>query len=396
MTLTLLLDLDDSLLKTNQAAFVPAYFQALSTRLAPRLDPNRIGRALLAGTNAMNHNQDFSRSLKDVFDDVFYPALNLEKNSLEAEIETFYDESFPTLQAITEKKPEARPFIDWAKQRGYRLVVATDPLLPRKAAHHRIRWAGFDPEEFELITVFEDFHFSKSFPAYYAEVLGRIGWSEGPVIMIGNDIERDILPAKRLGLPTFFLDGEPGSSSRPEAGLRGSLPDLRRYLESAAQTSLLPDFSTKEAILAILSSTPAVLNGLTFDLDPALWAFRPDQNEWTLTELLCHLRDTEREIHQRQLSLFNGQGAPFIPRPDTGVWASQRDYAHEDGPAALRDFIAARRETLEILTNTNDQGWRQKARHAIFGPTDFREVTGFIADHDRMHIHQAWADLKRL
>ena len=396
MTLTLLLDLDDTLLKTNQAVFVPAYFQALSTKLVPHLDSSLVARAWVAGTNAMNQSEDSSRALEDVFEDVFYPMLGLEKGALETEIERFYDEVFPTLQPITAKNPDAQAFIEWAKERGYRLVVATDPLLPRKATHHRVRWAGFEPGGFDLISVFEDFHFSKSFPAYYAEVLGRLGWQEGPVIMVGNDMERDILPARRLGLPTFFLDEEPGSGSGPEAGLRGSMADLRRFLESAGRASLLPNFSTKEAILTILSSTPAVLGGMTNGLSPDMWRSKPAPSEWTLTELVCHIRDTEREIHHLQLRLFDGKDAPFIPRPDTGVWASQRDYAHEDGPAALREFFEARRVTLDILKNTSDQGWGQKARHAIFGPTDFREVAGFMADHDRMHIHQAWADLRRL
>ncbi len=297
MTLTLLLDLDDSLLKTNQAAFVPAYFQALSTKLFPQLDPGLVARALVAGTNAMNQNEDFTRTLKNVFNDVFYPMLGLEMGAHDTEIEAFYDEVFPTLQTITSKNPDAQSFIEWAKARGHRIVIATDPLLPRKATHHRVRWAGFDPAEFDLISVFEDFHFSKSFPAYYAEVLGRVGWQEGPVIMVGNDMGRDILPAKRLGLPTFFLDEDPASSPGPEAGLRGSMPNLRRYLEAADETSLLPSFSSKDSIMAILSSTPAVLNGLTCGLSPEQWSAKTAPGEWTLTELICHLRDTEREIH---------------------------------------------------------------------------------------------------
>jgi hypothetical protein len=40
--------------------------------------------------------------------------------------------------------------------------------------------------------------------------------------------------------------------------------------------------------------------------------------------------------------------------------------------------------------------WSRRARHAIFGPTNFLEVTGFLTDHDRMHIQQAWKTLKQL
>ena len=119
-------------------------------------------------------------------------------------------------------------------------------------------------------------------------------------------------------------------------------------------------------------------------------------DEWSLTELVCHLRDSEREIHQIQIKLFNEQSEPFIPRPDSGVWASQRDYLHECGSSALKEFNDARRETLALLKNMAQKDWERKARHAIFGPTIFLEVISFIADHDRMHIQQAWTTLKKM
>ena len=123
---------------------------------------------------------------------------------------------------------------------------------------------------------------------------------------------------------------------------------------------------------------------------------KPSADEWTTTELICHLRDTEREIHHMQLRLFDNGAEPFIPRPDTGVWASQRDYMHEDGRAALGEFGAARRVTLDMLNDAAETQWERKARHAIFGPTNFGEVAGFIADHDRLHIQQVWSSLQKL
>lgn len=396
MTLTLLLDLDDTLLVTNQDVFVPAYLKALSTSFAPGVNPAAIGRALMAGTHAMNQSEDFTRTLRDVFEEVFRPVLGMSPAELEEHIEDFYSNVFPTLKSVTAQNPQTVPFIEWALAQGYRIAIATDPLLPRAATWHRVRWAGLNPEDFELISTFDDFHFSKTHTTYYAEVLGRLGWQEGPVLMAGNDLERDILPAQRLGLKTFFVEAEPGSTSGPEAGARGNLADLRRYLESTDLRSLIPSFSTRDAILAIHASSPAVLNGLLRALDPAAWKHKLSTNEWTLTELICHLRDTEREIHHMQLRLFNGQDEPFIPRPETDVWASQRDYLQEDGFVALREFCEAKAVTLNMLKAIPLADWERKARHAIFGPTNFREVAGFMADHDRMHVQQALAILRKL
>jgi hypothetical protein len=148
-------------------------------------------------------------------------------------------------------------------------------------------------------------------------------------------------------------------------------------------------------VLGILSATPAALNGLAREFESAAWLRKSTPDDWSLTELVCHLRDTEREIHHAQIKLFDEPSEPFIPRPDTSVWASQRDYLQENGADALREFNDARRETLNLLKNVAADDWQRKARHAIFGPTNFLEVVRFIADHDRMHVQQAWGAITK-
>ena len=396
MNLTLLLDLDDTLLNTNMDTFVPAYFQALAKYLTPHIAPEIMFRALLSGTSRMNESVDFSNTLEEVFSADFYDRINSPRSELESAIENFYDKVFPTLSGLTSQKPEAKPFVDWAFAQGFRIAIATDPLLPRKATYHRLRWAGFDPEQFEIVSTFDHFHFSKTYPAYYAEVLGRMGWPDGPVLMVGNDMDRDILPARRLGLTTYHIDDGAAAGSGPDAGARGKLQDLPLWLDSTDPASLIPSFKTMESLLGILSATPAALNGLMRGLDSTAWTHEPSADDWSLTELVCHMRDTEREIHHMQIKVFTEQAEPFIPRPDTSVWASQRDYRHENGVSALREFNDARRETLALLKNIAKEDWGRKARHAIFGPTNFLEVISFMADHDRMHIQQAWGTLKKL
>ncbi len=390
MMLTLLLDLDDTLLNTNLDAFVPAYFQALSAYLSARVPANLMLHALIAGMHLMNESEDPGCTLQDVFETEFYPKIGISKKDLYQELEYFYDEIFPTLSHITTPVPAAKPFIEWAFSQGYRIAIATDPLFPRKATYHRLRWAGFDPSQFELISTFEHFRFSKTHPAYYAEMLGQMGWPDGPVLMVGNDIDRDILPAKRLGLATYHVNGIPASGSGPEADGRGKLSDLRPWLEATDLSALVPSFKTPESFLGILLASPASFSGLAANLDSAGWSQVPIPDEWSLTEVICHLRDTEREIHHMQIKLLKEQDEPFIPRPDTNVWASQRSYINEHGPSALKEFTSARIEIISMLKEFSEADWARKARHAIFGPTNFLEIIGFIADHDRLHIQQAW------
>jgi FMN phosphatase YigB (HAD superfamily) len=393
MSLTLLLDLDDTLLDTNLDTFMPAYFQALSQHLIKHSAPSTLLRSLFTGMNLMNESEDPTRTLEEIFDADFHVNLGLSKQDLVQILEEFYDDVFPTLAQHTRKRAAAVPLIEWAYSRGYRLAIATDPLFPRKATYHRLRWAGFDPERFELVSTFEHFHFTKTHPAYYAEVLGRLGWPEGSVLMVGNDPERDLIPAHRLGLKTFYVDGESSSSPGFEAG-RGKLADLRTWLESISLSTLEPSFKSRDAVLAIMVSTPAVLRSLSASLSEDQWKHEPSHDDWAMNEIVCHLADTEREIHRMQLELMIEREGAFIPRPDSGVWASEREYLNIDGKAALAEFARARIDNIKTLKALDPSIWSRSARHAIFGPTDFLEVTSFMADHDRLHVQQAWKTLK--
>ena len=40
------------------------------------------------------------------------------------------------------------------------------------------------------------------------------------------------------------------------------------------------------------------------------WSRRPAEGEWSLTEIACHLRDVEREVHQARFSAYSKTTAP--------------------------------------------------------------------------------------
>jgi len=202
MPYTLLLDLDDTLLSTNMAAFLPAYYSALADHLASFVPPAEMLDALQLGVGAMLVNTDPGRTLREVFEDHFYRRLRVERDILQRAIADFYKTVFSGLGGDSAQVDGAGTLIDWAGAAGHRLALATDPLFPIAATEARVRWAGLNPASFGLISAFETFHFSKSHVSYYAELLGRLGWPDGPVLMVGNDSERDLVPADSLGFAT--------------------------------------------------------------------------------------------------------------------------------------------------------------------------------------------------
>ena len=97
-----------------------------------------------------------------------------------------------------------------------------------------------------------------------------------------------------------------------------------------------------------------------------------------------------------QLEMMIEKADAFIPRPETSVWANERDYLSEDGATALTAFAEARIQFVNKLGQLPAEIWKRKARHAIFGPTDFQEIMSFVADHDRLHLQQAWKTVQSL
>jgi len=398
MTITLLLDLDETLLDTNLGAFVPAYYQKLATHLAPHVPPESLLKYLMLGTKKMMQSDDPSRTLREVFDENFYPFLDVDRDAVQPAIEDFYENIFPTIKEVTKPIPGAVEFIEWAFAAGHRVVIATSPYFPRKATQHRLRWAGLPPENypFALVSSYEDFHFTKPHPAYFAEALGRLGWPDDPVLMVGNDVEQDLIPAAKLGLPTYHsLDITPSANGFASTG-RGRLAELRAWLEQTDPATLAPVFSSPASLLALLRSTPAALTGLLAPLASALLTAPPAADEWSLTEILCHMRDVECEVDQPRIQQILNEESPFIPAQMPDGWAKTRAYQIQDGMSALREFTSARLGTLEMLNSLAPAQWSRKARHAILGPTTLQELVGFNAEHDRLHIQQVYASASHL
>jgi FMN phosphatase YigB (HAD superfamily) len=394
MTITLLFDLDETLLDTNLTAFVQTYFSKLAAHLAPHVPPEILLKYLMLGTRQMMASEDPAHTLREVFDENFYPYFDVDREAIAPFIEDFYDNVFPSIREVTKPIPGVVEFIEWAFSAGHRVVIATSPYFPRKATYHRLRWAGLPPEKypFALISTYDDFHFTKPHVDYFAEVLGRLGWPEGPVLMVGNDVEQDLIPASTLGLATYHaVDVTPDADGFNATG-RGRITELRAWLEQTDPAALVPSYSSSASLLAILRSTPAVLTGLLESLTADVLTARPSADDWSITEILCHMRDVEIEVDQPRIQKILGEDETFIAAEMPDEWAKTRSYQKQNGISALREFTAARLQTLELLKDLAPAQWSRKARHAIFGPTSLQEMVSFNAEHDRLHIQQVYAN----
>ena len=116
----------------------------------------------------------------------------------------FYVNEFKNIYKYCGYTEKAREVISLAKELGYRVVCATNPIFPAVATETRIGFAGLKPEDFELYTTYENSSHCKPNPDYYHEILDKIGCVPQECLMVGNDAREDMI-ATELGMKGFLL-----------------------------------------------------------------------------------------------------------------------------------------------------------------------------------------------
>ena len=390
MLKTILLDLDDTLLDNKMESFLPAYFQRLGDYMSDTFAPDGFIRELVVGSQKMLENTDPRVTLEKAFADYFYPALELNAGEVEAQIYTFYKQIFPSLKSVTGTRPSARPVVESLINKGFEVVVATNPLFPRVAIEERLRWANLAPEElpFTMITSYEIFHFTKPQPAYYAEILGQLGRKPHEGVMVGNDPGLDLDPARALSMRVFHLSDDPGDKYPG-----GSLDDVLEWIEQQVDTPDPDEIRTAQAIDTRFRGHAGALATLVRELTDDEWKRRPAASEWAPVEIVCHLRDVELDVNLPRLAAFSAAESPHLTALDTDPWADERDYISQSGPEALSDFLEARVALLQELEILTENEWGRPALHSLLGPTSLLELMGIATDHDLLHLAQIRATL---
>lgn len=202
-----LFDLDDTLLGNNMDEFLPHYFSLVTEYVRPFIGPEKFMQELLFCTQAMIQDDDRSTTNREVFWSIFCDRTGLEQDVIEPYINGFYLERFPELESVTTPRPIARNIVEHCLNHSIKVVIATNPLFPLKAIEHRLCWAGFPMNEFdfELITAYENMHSAKPNLAYYEEILEVVAVEPNEALMVGDDWENDMVPAKKLGLHTYWI-----------------------------------------------------------------------------------------------------------------------------------------------------------------------------------------------
>jgi hypothetical protein len=137
-----------------------------------------------------------------------------------------------------------------------------------------------------------------------------------------------------------------------------------------------------------LRAGPEVFAGLLSNCSPEqARSARGGDEDWSIVEVMCHLRDAEERALERTEAMRDTDD-PFLPGYDQAQWARERDYASADLRDALAAFGRFRSRHVAALAALSPDAWQRTGRHEEQGQITIEAQALHMAAHDAIHAAQ--------
>jgi hypothetical protein len=143
-----------------------------------------------------------------------------------------------------------------------------------------------------------------------------------------------------------------------------------------------------EELKRLLVRQAELIVELVRDVTPEQARWKPDDDRWSVLEVVNHLYDEEQYDFRVRLDIIlHTPDAPWPPiRPME--WVTERRYNERDLEASLENFLAERRASLAWLDGLDAPDWDT----GVQSPWDFIIRAGDMFTswvvHDQWHIEQ--------
>ena len=141
-------------------------------------------------------------------------------------------------------------------------------------------------------------------------------------------------------------------------------------------------------ILDVLAESPRWVRRRLAADGGARWLARPPGGGWSALEVVCHLRDAEREVYLPRLARILEEEVPDVADVDLRGWDEARGYRGEDPAAALSAWQSAREDLMRALRPLGPREWARVAIHSVHGGCSLGDMVRGWAEHDLSHRRQ--------
>jgi uncharacterized damage-inducible protein DinB len=153
--------------------------------------------------------------------------------------------------------------------------------------------------------------------------------------------------------------------------------------------------SNIQDLLDSYRAAPIIYAGILHDVgdEQARTAHGGDEN-WSVTEILCHLHDAD-EISLKRVRLMRDQDHPFLAAYDQEQLARERNYTAQHWRDAFESFKQIRAQYVAELSALTAEQWQRSGQHEEVGRVTIEGSVAHMAAHDMIHAAQIARQLGR-
>lgn len=230
-------DLDGTLLDVEMDRFISAYIKSLAPHFTDVAQHFTFGAALGEAMSALLQSENCYASNEQLFFTVLKQRLGFDAEFFRERLEHYCADGLADLESLIRPLPLAVQVLNACRDRGLKVVLATNPIFPRAIVDARLAWGGMADFPFDMITSIENTRYCKPDPRYFKDLLKGFNLSPAETLMVGNDTEHD-LAAQVVGIQTFLVDTwlvNRGRGYQPHH--RGDHEQLLRFITEHHQMS---------------------------------------------------------------------------------------------------------------------------------------------------------------
>ena len=198
-------DLDGTLLPFNEDEFLKSYFKLISGKMINYgFEPKALIDNIWNGTKLMYKN-DGTKTNEEVFWDYLANVYGKEVLDKKSEFDKFYTNEFKQLKSCCGDNNSAKEIVDYVNENKLLCVLSTNPIFPKVGTLTRMSFVGLREQDFEFVTAYENYNFSKPNPMYFKGLLEKFNLKPEEVILFGNNELEDAWCANQVGIKTYLV-----------------------------------------------------------------------------------------------------------------------------------------------------------------------------------------------
>jgi DinB superfamily len=147
---------------------------------------------------------------------------------------------------------------------------------------------------------------------------------------------------------------------------------------------------TIDQLLTQLEEQPKTIDALTAGLRRAQLQRSPTREEWSVNDVLAHLRSCG-DVWGKYIASIVAEDRPTIRALSPRTWIRSTNYPEQEFAPSFRAFTKQRAELLALLRSLPEAAWSRSATVTGAGRPRQKAVLDYarrLADHERSHVEQ--------